>query len=117
MDDDRFERLLLQQKLAETGRRPARSLGLSLRVFLHKSVLAGVGGAAAAGWFPFLNTVEVALAAQSSFRFAWVSDNHLYPREVNQRFVDKSVRAFKEVQQMDPPADFLILGGDLAQLG
>src|SRR3546814_6218510 len=53
----------------------------------------------------------------SDLRFAWVSDTHLYPRDVNQRFVDKTVRAFKEVMEMDPPADFLIFGGDLAQLG
>jgi 3',5'-cyclic AMP phosphodiesterase CpdA len=36
---------------------------------------------------------------------------------VNQRFVDKTVRAFKEVQALKPAADFLIHGGDLAQLG
>ena len=46
-----------------------------------------------------------------------MSDNHLYPKDVNTRFVEKTVRAFKEVQAMSPPADFMIHGGDLAQLG
>src|SRR5207248_1023513 len=60
---------------------------------------------------------KVAQAAQTSFRFAWVSDTHMYPREVNTRFVEKTIRAFKEVQAMNPPADFLIIGGDIGQLG
>ncbi|TMA08735.1 MAG: metallophosphoesterase, partial [Deltaproteobacteria bacterium] len=46
-----------------------------------------------------------------------ISDSHLLPKDVNTRFVDKAVRAMKEVQAMKPPADFLIYGGDLAQLG
>ena len=41
----------------------------------------------------------------------------LSEKSLNTRFVDKTVRAAKEVQAMDPPADFLIFGGDLAQLG
>src|SRR3546814_16273335 len=45
----------------------------------------------------------------------WSSD--VCSSDLNQRFVDKTVRAFKEVMEMDPPADFLIFGGDLAQLG
>ena len=57
-----------------------------------------------------------AQAARAS-SFAWVSDTHLYPRTSTRRFVEKTVRAFKEVQAMNPPADFLIFGGDLAQLG
>src|SRR3954467_9020759 len=116
-NDNRSERLEMQKELAAKGERPAPSLGISRRIFLHKSVLAGVGGAAAAGWLPFLNTIEVAQAAQTSFRFAWISDTHMYPREVNTRFVEKTVRAFKEVQAMNPPADFLIIGGDIGQLG
>src|SRR3546814_17884360 len=55
--------------------------------------------------------------AAQTFRFAWISDTHLYPREVNTRFVEKAVRAVSEVQAMDPPPDFLIFGGDLAKLG
>src|SRR5581483_4866552 len=73
-------------------------------------------GAAAYGWFPILNTVDIAHGAES-FKFAWVSDTHLLPRDVNTRFVEKAQRAVREVQAMTPPADFLVFGGDLAQLG
>ncbi len=78
-------------------------------------------GAATVGqtfaWWPLLNTIDVAHAAEAlpsslpGFRTA-----HLYTRSLNTRFVDKVVRAAQEVQAMDPPADFLIFGGDMAQL-
>lgn len=87
------------------------------RSFLHDSLLKGTAGAAAYGFLPLINTLDVVYAQGQSFRFAWVSDTHLYPKDVNTRFVEKTVRAFKEVQEMNPPADFLIFGGDLAQLG
>ena len=45
------------------------------------------------------------------------SRSSLYPKQVNTRFVDKAMRALKEVQAMSPPADFLVFGGDLAQRG
>jgi len=102
------------------GDRPDRATSLTRRTFMHKSLLAGTAvtaGAAAYGLFPLINTMDLAYGAGESFKFAWVSDTHLYPRDVNTRFVDKAVRAFKEVQAMDPPADFLIFGGDIAQLG
>jgi 3',5'-cyclic-AMP phosphodiesterase len=116
MDEVERERSELKQTLESSGERPDRSLGITRRTFLHRSVLGGAG-VAAYGWFPLINTLDLAVGAQASFRFAWVSDDHLYPKDVNTRFVDKTVRAFKEVQAMNPPADFLIHGGDLAQLG
>ncbi len=98
--------------------RPDASTRLTRRTFLHNSLLKGTVGAAAAGFLPLINTMDVAYGQSGqSFRFAWVSDTHLLPRNVNTRFIDKTVRAFKEVQAMNPPADFLIFGGDLAQLG
>lgn len=117
--DDRRERSELQKELQGPGERPDRSLGITRRTFLHRSVVAAAGtaGAATYGWFPLINVLDLAVGAQAPFKFAWVSDNHLYPKDVNTRFVDKAVRAVKEVQAMDPPADFLIHGGDLAQLG
>jgi 3',5'-cyclic-AMP phosphodiesterase len=116
MDEVERERSELKQTLESSGEKPDRSLGITRRTFLHRSVLGGAG-VAAYGWFPLINTLDLAVGAQASFRFAWVSDDHLYPKDVNTRFVDKTVRAFKEVQAMNPPADFLIHGGDLAQLG
>jgi hypothetical protein len=86
-------------------------LRITRRMFLHKSLLtAGVtAGAATYGWFPLINTIDLAWG-QTAFKFAWISDTHLYPRSVNTRFVDKAVRAMKEVQAMNPPADFMIFG-------
>ncbi len=117
MDDIKRERREIRKELDSAGERPDKSLGITRRIFLHRSVVAGAAGAAAYGWFPLINTLDFAFAAQAPFRFAWVSDNHLYPRKVNTRFVDKTIRAFKDVQNMKPAADFMIHGGDLAQLG
>jgi hypothetical protein len=117
MDENQRERDELRKELEGGGERPDRSLGVTRRVFLHRSLLAGTAGAATYGWFPLVNTLDLTLGAQAGFKFAWVSDTHLYPRDVNTRFVEKAVRAMKEVQAMGPPADFLIFGGDLAQLG
>ena len=65
---------------------------------------------------PLINTIDLAFGAES-FKFAWLSDTHLYPKDVNTRFVEKTERAVQEIQAMQPAADFLIFGGDLAQLG
>lgn len=94
------------------------TVDLTRRTFMHRSLMtAGVASAATCGWFPLINTIDVAHGAEAPFKFAWVSDTHLYPKTVNTRFVDKATRAIKEIQAMDPPADFMIFGGDLAQLG
>jgi 3',5'-cyclic AMP phosphodiesterase CpdA len=51
------------------------------------------------------------------FRFAYVSDSHLYERKVNDRFVNALLRAVDDVNALDPQPDFVLFGGDLAQLG
>jgi len=85
------------------GARPAALPLMTRRIFLHKSLLLGAAGAATYGFFPFLNVLDVAFAADGeTFRFAWISDTHLYPKEVNTRFVDKTVRAIEEVKAMKP---------------
>src|SRR5947209_2183617 len=107
----------MHKELRPPGERPDPSLAITRRIFLHKSLLAGAAaGTATYGWFPLINTLDVAFGAEA-FKFAWLSDNHLYPKNVNTRFVEKATRAVKEIQAMSPPADFLIHGGDLAQLG
>jgi hypothetical protein len=103
--------------LRGAGEQPDPGLAITRRTFIHKSIVAGTAaGAATFGWFPMISTLQVA-HAQQSFAFAWLSDTHLYPKDVNTRFVEKAVRAVKEIQAMTPGADFLIFGGDLAQLG
>lgn len=103
--------------MSEPQGQPPHSV-ITRRTFLHKSLLYGGAGVATYGWFPVLNTLDLAFAqGGQAFKFAWVSDTHLYPKDVNTRFVEKATRAFQEVQAMNPPADFMIFGGDLAQLG
>ena len=108
----------MARTLNAPGAKPDPSLRISRRTFMHKSlVTAGVtAGAATYGWWPLMNLVDLAWG-QTAFRFAWLSDTHLYPKTVNTRFVEKAVRAVTEIKAMNPPADFLIFGGDLAQLG
>jgi Icc protein len=118
---DRREQIrLMDKELRKPGEHPDRSVSISRRTFLHRSLIVGGASAAAYGWFPLVNTLDLAFAAEAggqSFKFAWLSDTHLYPKDLNSRFVEKTVRAVKEMQALNPPADFLIFGGDLAQLG
>ena len=118
MSDLEHDRRQIAAALDQPGLRPDPSLQISRRTFIHRSLLTGaVTAAETFAWWPLINTIDVAYAAEQPFKFAWISDTHLYPRSLNSRFVEKTVRAVKEVQAMSPPADFLIFGGDLAQLG
>jgi 3',5'-cyclic-AMP phosphodiesterase len=104
--------------LRPPGARPDPSLSITRRTFIHRSCLTGAATVAQTfAWWPLINTIDVAYGAEQPFKFAWISDTHLYPRSLNTRFVDKTVRAAQEVRAMSPPADFMIFGGDLAQLG
>ena len=51
------------------------------------------------------------------FRIAYISDSHLYRKELNDRFVRNLLRAVDDVNALDPQPDFVLYGGDLAQLG
>ncbi len=64
-------------------------------------------------------TVAVADAARKiePFTFAYISDSHLYDRTLNDRFVRQLLRAVDDVNALDPQPDFVIYGGDVAQLG
>jgi 3',5'-cyclic AMP phosphodiesterase CpdA len=57
------------------------------------------------------------MAGQPPFTFAYISDTHLYERTLNQRFVRGAVKAVEDVNALDPQPDFVLFGGDLAQLG
>jgi 3',5'-cyclic-AMP phosphodiesterase len=118
MSDLEHDRRQIAEALDQPGLRPDSTLQLTRRTFVHRSLLVGAATVAETfAWWPLINTIDVAYAAETPFKFAWISDTHLYPKSLNTRFVDKTVRAVKEVQAMSPPADFLIFGGDLAQLG
>ena len=95
------------------------------RHFLRTS-LRFAGMAAAANLVPFqsFQLVNVANAATSeggagdvAFRFAYVSDTHLYARGMTHRFARAAAKAVEDVNALDPQPDFVLFGGDLAQLG
>jgi 3',5'-cyclic-AMP phosphodiesterase len=115
LEQDRRE---IATVLNQPGVRPDATLRITRRTFIHRSCLVGAASVGETfAWWPLMNTIDVAHAAEQPFKFAWISDTHLYPKSLNTRFVEKTVRAAKEVQAMSPPADFMIFGGDLAQLG
>jgi 3',5'-cyclic AMP phosphodiesterase CpdA len=93
------------------------------RHFLATS-LRFAGMAAAAGLVPAhsFQLVNVANAAtttggDAAFRFAYVSDSHLYARGMTHRFARAAIKAVEDVNALDPQPDFVLFGGDLAQLG
>lgn len=96
---------------------------LDRRSFIKLST-AALGAVAAHGIMPPNSFQPVKLAyAQTgtgmgdSFRMAYISDSHLYEKDVNDRFVRALMRAVDDVNALDPQPDFVFYGGDLAQLG
>ena len=55
--------------------------------------------------------------SKPAFRFAYISDSHLYEKKVNDRFVRGLLRAVDDINHLDPQPAFVLFGGDLAQLG
>jgi Icc protein len=99
----------------------ARMGSLSRRGFLK---IAGVsaGIAAAKGLvtphsFQLVNVAQAQETGRPGFHFAYVSDSHLYTRGLNDRFVRSVIAAVADVNALDPQPDFVLFGGDLAQLG
>lgn len=55
--------------------------------------------------------------ARPKFTFAYISDTHLYEKKLNERFIRAALKAVEDVNALDPQPDFILFGGDLAQLG
>jgi 3',5'-cyclic AMP phosphodiesterase CpdA len=95
--------------------------GLDRRAFLKVSLGAAAAVAAKGLAHPHsFMPIDVAHAAtpeREGFRIAYISDSHLYDRTINDRFVRQLLRAVDDVNNLDPPPDFVLFGGDLAQLG
>ena len=96
---------------------------LDRRSFLKVSA-AAMGATMASGLAPCHSFQPVTLAGNAvssgpsaSFRFAYISDSHLYEKKINDRFVRSILRAVEDVNNLDPQPDFVFYGGDLAQLG
>lgn len=69
-------------------------------------------------FFPVtVRNAEASIETPGSFRFAYISDSHLYEKDLNDRFARSLLRAVDDVNHMDPQPDFVLYGGDLAQLG
>ena len=62
-------------------------------------------------------TATKGMSGSGGFSFAYISDSHLYQRNLNQRFIRSIVRAVDDINALDPQPDFVLYGGDLAQLG
>jgi Icc protein len=86
----------------------------------RREFLKGAGALAAASCLP-VSMVELAFADErKNFRFAYISDAHL--QEISGgKFVrnwDRGlIRAVAETNLLTPKPDFVVFGGDLAQLG
>jgi 3',5'-cyclic AMP phosphodiesterase CpdA len=94
--------------------------GMDRRTFL-KVASAAMGAVLAKGLLPpqSFQLVNVAQAAPSGsgWSFAYISDTHLYEKKLNERFVRAALKAVEDVNALDPQPDFVLFGGDLAQLG
>jgi 3',5'-cyclic-AMP phosphodiesterase len=101
---------------------------VSRRDFVRLAAISA-GAAAAKGLLPpqSFQLVNVAHAdegkgaghagAAAAFSFAYISDTHLYTRKLNDRFVRAILKAVDDVNALSPQPDFVLFGGDLAQLG
>jgi 3',5'-cyclic-AMP phosphodiesterase len=92
---------------------------LDRRGFL-RAAAAAAGAAMAQGLVTphsFLPIRLVHAAETGPIRIAYISDSHLYKKELNDRFVRAILRAVDDVNRLDPQPDFVLYGGDLAQLG
>ena len=86
--------------------------------FTNRSLAGAAAGAATYGWFPLINTLDVAYGAAGALQVCLDLRQSPLPQGRQHPLRRQGgTRAVKEVQAMSPPADFLIYGGDLAQLG
>ncbi|HET8648077.1 MAG TPA: metallophosphoesterase, partial [Vicinamibacteria bacterium] len=113
MKKDRHEKYL-EQRDQYFG----RVLSLGRRDFMKA---AGAAAAVAAAGGKVLPTsfqpIDVVQAAGTGFRIAYISDSHLYEKSLNERFVRSLLKAIDDVNALSPAPDFVLYGGDLAQLG
>ena len=66
--------------------------------------------------FQLINVAE-AKETPPKFTFAYVSDSHILDKGMNHRFIRACQKAVADVNALDPQPDFVLFGGDLAQLG
>ena len=67
--------------------------------------------------FQLVEVAEAAAPKPEKFTFAYLSDTHLYSAKLNDQFIRAALRAVDDINRLDPQPDFVLFGGDLAQLG
>jgi 3',5'-cyclic AMP phosphodiesterase CpdA len=87
-----------------------------LNVSLRFAAMAATAGVVLPHSFQLVNVAHAAVPS-GGFRFAYISDSHLYARGMTHRFAKAVVKAVEDVNALDPQPDFVLYGGDLAQLG
>lgn len=97
-------------------------LGATSRRGFMKIAGAAAGIVAAKGLatphsFQLIDVAHAQGIGRQPFTFAYISDTHMYTRNVNDRFVRSALKAVDDVNALDPQPDFVIFGGDLAQTG
>lgn len=118
----------IERRFAERSRgdeQLIRSLQNCDRRHFLRTSMHFAGMAAAASVIPYhgFQLVNVARAAAPgadpdiAFRFAYISDSHLYDRGLDHRFAKAVIKAVDDINALDPQPDFVLYGGDLAQLG
>jgi 3',5'-cyclic-AMP phosphodiesterase len=106
----------VETKYVEARDRTLRALrGLDRRTFFKVSA-ASAGAAFAKGLVPphSFQLVEVASAAVDK---NWGTDRNARQAALHFRFVRRALKAVEDVNALDPQPDFVLFGGDLAQLG
>jgi Icc protein len=92
-----------------------------LKVSLRFAGMAAAASVIQPHAFQLVNVAHAATAPGEepdvAFRFGYVSDTHLYARGMNHRFARAAIKAVEDVNALDPQPDFVLFGGDLAQLG
>jgi 3',5'-cyclic AMP phosphodiesterase CpdA len=99
--------------------------GITRREFLQTSLTATIalGTVTALPGVGFLDVAESASGGpgkgMAPFRFAVISDSHLIdsPQGMKHKFVRTLERAVADINAMNPKPDFVVYGGDIAQLG
>lgn len=89
------------------------------KTFDRRGLLKTGGGLVAASMIPMSNIRLAFGGEQEDFTFAYISDSHIQQIKGNKfvRNFDRGlIRAVAECNMMDPKPDFVVYGGDLAQL-
>jgi Icc protein len=110
-----------QEYEAERERWMAKLPQMNRRDFFRTAAQAAAAATVAWKGFPphSFQLVKVAEAKETppKFTFAYVSDSHILNKGMKHRFIRACQKAVQDVNALDPQPDFVLFGGDLAQLG